>query len=132
MFDRYQLTPRDEDEMEDFRDYDDENTEVGSKLDDYSEMEDEEDDGEEPASSSIPGTAPEHQAPAAGSAGSESAPKKKPTPKPKSKAAPKKTVAKKAVAKKAAPKKEHADKVTPAGVELKSDSKAEKEAPAGL
>ena len=52
MFDRYQLTPRDEDEMEDFRDYDDENTEVGSKLDDYGEMEDEEDDGEEPASSS--------------------------------------------------------------------------------
>jgi len=38
----YELTPRDEDEMEDFRDFDDENAEVGSKLDDYNETEDEE------------------------------------------------------------------------------------------
>ena len=46
MFGFYELTPRDEDEMEDFRDFDDENAEVGSKLDDYNEMEDEEEDEE--------------------------------------------------------------------------------------
>ncbi len=36
MFDGYYFTPRDEDEMDDFRDYDDENAEVGAKLDEYS------------------------------------------------------------------------------------------------
>ena len=38
MFDRYQLTPRDEDEMEDFHDFDDEHADVGSKLDEYNDM----------------------------------------------------------------------------------------------
>ncbi len=44
MFDDLKLAPKDEDEMEDFRDYDDESDDVESKLDDY---EDDEDDDEE-------------------------------------------------------------------------------------
>ena len=42
MFDDVKLAPKDEDEMEDFRDYDE--TEIDSKLDDY---EDDEEDEEE-------------------------------------------------------------------------------------
>ncbi len=44
MFDDLKFAPKDEDEMEDFRDYDDESDDVDSKLDDY---EDDEDDDEE-------------------------------------------------------------------------------------
>jgi len=39
MFEEYQLAPKEEDEMEDFRDYDDEHSELGSKLDEYSDEE---------------------------------------------------------------------------------------------
>src|ERR1700733_2751286 len=45
MFDDLKLAPKDEDEMEDFRDYDDESDDVESKLDNYED--DEADDDEE-------------------------------------------------------------------------------------
>ncbi len=45
MFDDLKLSPKDEDEMEDFRDYGDESDDLESKLDDYEE--DDEDDDEE-------------------------------------------------------------------------------------
>src|ERR1700749_3679645 len=47
MFDDLKCSPKDEDEMEDFRDYGDESDDVDSKLDDYEEDEDEEDEEEE-------------------------------------------------------------------------------------
>ena len=37
MFDDLKCSPKDEDEMEDFRDYGDESDDVDSKLDDYEE-----------------------------------------------------------------------------------------------
>ena len=54
MFNHYQLTPKDEDEMEDFRDYDDENAEPGSKLDEYSDTEEEEEIEEEHHAPTMP------------------------------------------------------------------------------
>ena len=48
MVDSVKFAPKDEDEMEDFHDYDDEEqTELGSKLDDYSDAEDEDEDEDE-------------------------------------------------------------------------------------
>ena len=44
MFDDLKLAPKDEDEMEDFRDYDDESDDVDSKLDDYEDDEDDDDE----------------------------------------------------------------------------------------
>jgi hypothetical protein len=44
MLEQYQLAPKDEDEMEDFRDFDDEHSDLGSKLDEFA---DEEEDEEE-------------------------------------------------------------------------------------
>src|SRR5947209_3692705 len=64
MFDDPKLAMKDEDEMEDFRDYDDEADDLDSKLDDYEEDEDEEDD-EEVAGAKVvaPVPAPEAAAP---------------------------------------------------------------------
>ena len=48
MFDRQIIALKDEEEMEDFHDYDDEeHTELDSKLDDYEDDEDEDDDEEQ-------------------------------------------------------------------------------------
>ena len=44
MLEQYQLAPKEEDEMEDFRDFDDEHSDLGSKLDEFA---DEEEDEEE-------------------------------------------------------------------------------------
>ena len=37
MLEQYQLAPKDEDEMEDFRDFDDEHSDLGSKLDEFAD-----------------------------------------------------------------------------------------------
>ena len=48
MFDRQIIALKDEEEMEDFHDYDDEeHTELDSKLDDYEDDEDEDDEEEQ-------------------------------------------------------------------------------------
>src|SRR5665213_1048884 len=52
MFDDLKLSPKDEDEMEDFRDYGDDSDDVESKLDDYEDDEDEDEDDDE--SSAVP------------------------------------------------------------------------------
>ena len=45
MFERQRLSPKDEEELEDFQDYDDEeHAELDSKLDDYEDDEEDEDD----------------------------------------------------------------------------------------
>ncbi len=47
MFDDLKFAPKDEDEMEDFRDYGDESDDLDSKLDDYEDDEDEDEDEDE-------------------------------------------------------------------------------------
>ena len=46
MLDDLKLAPKDEDEMEDFRDYDDEGDDMDSKLDDFDDDDDDDDEDE--------------------------------------------------------------------------------------
>ena len=46
MFDDLKLSPKDEDEMEDFRDYGDESDDLESRLDEYEDEDDEEEEEE--------------------------------------------------------------------------------------
>ena len=100
MFDNPKLGLNDE-ELDDYRDFDDEHTQRGSKLDDFGVDEDEEDAEEKPGGAPLPLTAETPAAAAPAEAKPESAPPPKP---PAKKAAAKKAPARKAPAKKAAKK----------------------------
>src|SRR5260370_1451357 len=110
MFDKAKLGQNDE-ELDDYRDFDDEHSERGSKLDDFGVDEDEEDGEEAPPAAPVPGTIEPPVPAVTAEPKPESAPPKPPAKKAAAKkvaakaAAPaKKVVAKKAVAKKAVAK----------------------------
>ena len=99
MFDNAKLSTNDE-ELDDYRDFDDEHSQRGSKLDDLGVDEDEEDAEEAPAGAPLPlaGDVPAPAAPA------QSAPPKPPAKKAAAKKAPARKAAAAAPAKKAAVK----------------------------